>query len=300
MSSYTALPSAALSWGRCGVMGIVNVTPDSFSDGGLWLDPGRAVAHGLELMAQGADLVDVGGESTRPGASRITCEEELRRVLPVVRGLVEGGALVSVDTMRARVARAAVDVGACLINDVSGGQADPDMAGVAARSDVPYVVMHWRGHSAAMDGLASYDDARIDVVREVERQVDAVVSAGVDPGRVIVDPGLGFAKDRDDDWELLAGIDELTALGFPVLVGASRKRFLGTLLADPVTGTPRPARGRDAATTTVSGWAAARGAWAVRVHEVADSADAVRVGSALRRVETRDRRRVRTAVMSSH
>ncbi|MFB8207688.1 dihydropteroate synthase [Streptomyces sp. NPDC056010] len=279
-------------------MGIVNVTPDSFSDGGLWLDPGRAVAHGLELVAEGADLIDVGGESTRPGASRITVEEELRRVLPVVRGLVAGGAAVSVDTMRASVARAAVEAGACLINDVSGGLADPGMARAAARSGVPFVVMHWRGPSDAMDGLAGYEDVRTDVVRELDRQVDAVVSAGVDPGRIIVDPGLGFAKDRDGDWELLGGMDELTRLGFPVLVGASRKRFLGTLLADPVTGAPRPARDRDAATAAVSALAAARGAWAVRVHDVAASADAVRVGSALRRVETRGGRHPRTAAMS--
>lgn len=299
MSAYTTPSSMALSWGRCGVMGIVNVTPDSFSDGGLWIDPGRAVEHGLELVAEGADLIDVGGESTRPGASRITVEEEAQRVLPVVRGLVAGGALVSVDTMRASVARAAVEAGAALINDVSGGLADPGMAEVAARSGVPFVVMHWRGHSDAMDTLADYADVRADVVRELDRQVDAVVSAGVDPGQIIVDPGLGFAKDREDDWELLAGVDELSRLGFPVLVGASRKRFLGTLLADPVTGAPRPARARDAATAAVSALAAARGAWAVRVHDVAASADAVRVGSALRRVETRGDRQPRTAALST-
>ncbi|MGQ4513167.1 dihydropteroate synthase [Streptomyces sp. DW26H14] len=300
MSAYTTPSSVALSWDRCGVMGIVNVTPDSVSDGGLWLDPGRAVAHGLELVAEGADLIDVGGESTRPGASRITREEELRRVLPVVRGPVAGGALVSVDTMRASVARAAVEAGACLINDVSGGLADPGMAEVAARSGVSFVVMHWRGHSDAMDGLADYADVRADVVRELQRRVAAVVSAGVEPGQVVVDPGLGFAKDRDDDWELLEGIDELTRLGFPVLVGASRKRFLGTLLADPVTGAPRPARGRDAATAAVSALAAPRGAWAVRVHDVAASADAVRVGSALRQVEAQRDRQRRTAELSAH
>lgn len=300
MSAYTTPSSAALSWGRCGVMGIVNVTPDSFSDGGLWLDPGRAVAHGLDLVAQGADLIDVGGESTRPGASRITREEELRRVLPVVRGLVAGGVRVSVDTMRAAVAWAAVEAGACLVNDVSGGLADPGMAEVAARSGVPYVVMHWRGHSDTMDDLAGYADVRADVARELDRQVDAVISAGVDPGQIIVDPGLGFAKDRADDWELLAGLDELTRLGFPVLVGASRKRFLGTLLADPVTGAPRPARARDVATAAVSALAAARGAWAVRVHDVAASSDAVRVGAALRRAEEeRDAHRC-TAALSSH
>ncbi|MFI5663667.1 dihydropteroate synthase [Streptomyces sp. NPDC051684] len=299
MSAYKTMPPALPSWDRCGVMGIVNVTPDSFSDGGLWLDAGRAVAHGLELAAQGADIVDVGGESTRPGATRITCEEELRRVLPVVRGLVAGGALVSVDTMRAQVAQAAVDEGACLINDVSGGRADGEMARVAAKTGVPFVVMHWRGHSGGMDGLADYQDVSADVVREVGRQIDAVVSAGVDIDNVIVDPGLGFAKSRSDDWDLLAGIDALTQFGCPVLVGASRKRFLGTLLADPCSGTPRPARERDAATAAVSALAAARGAWAVRVHDVAGSADAVRVGSALREADERAQL-ARSAVVSSH
>jgi dihydropteroate synthase len=282
-SSAPALPLPGLDdWGRCGVMGIVNVTPDSFSDGGLWLDPGRAVAHGLDLVAQGADVVDVGGESTRPGAVRVTEEEELRRVLPVVRGLAEGGALISVDTMRAVVAEAAVAAGARIINDVSGGRSDPDMIRVAARTGVPFVVMHWRGQSAAMDELARYGDVVGEVIEEVERQMDAVVSGGVDPTQLIVDPGLGFAKTREDDWALLARLDAWTRLGRPVLVAASRKRFLGTLLADPVSGDPRPARARDAATAAVSAHAAAQGAWAVRVHEVPATADAVRVEAALR------------------
>jgi dihydropteroate synthase len=269
-------------WGRCGVMGIVNVTPDSFSDGGLWLDPGRAVAHGLELVAQGADLVDVGGESTRPGAVRVTREEELRRVLPVVRGLAGRGVVVSVDTMRAAVAEAAVEAGARIINDVSGGRSDPGMVPVAARTGVPFVVMHWRGQSASMDDLACYGDVVGEVVDEVERQMDVVVSGGVDPAQVIVDPGLGFAKGRADDWALLARLDAWSRLGRPVLVAASRKRFLGTLLADQDTGEPRPPGARDAATAAVSALAAARGAWAVRVHEVPASADAVRVEAALR------------------
>ena len=269
-------------WGRCGVMGIVNVTPDSFSDGGLWLDPGKAVAHGLALVAQGADIVDVGGESTRPGAVRVTREEELRRVLPGGRGLVEGGALVSVDTMRAAVAEAEVDAGALIINDVSGGRSDPEMVGVAARTGVPFVVMHWRGQSAGMDELAGYGDVVGEVIEEVERQMDAVVSGGVDPAQVIVDPGLGFAKTREHDWALLARLDAWSRLGRPVLVAASRKRFLGALLADPATGELRPARARDAATAAVSALAAAQGAWAVRVHEVPPTVDAVRVEAALR------------------
>jgi len=269
-------------WGRCGVMGIVNVTPDSFSDGGLWLDPGRAVAHGLDLVAEGADIVDVGGESTRPGSLRVTQEEELRRVLPVVRGLAAAGVTVSVDTMRAAVAEAAVEAGARIINDVSGGRADELMVPVAARTGVPFVVMHWRGQSASMDDLATYGDVVGEVIEEVERQMDAVVSGGVDPAQVIVDPGLGFAKGRDDDWALLARLDAWAGLGRPVLVAASRKRFLGTLLADRATGELRPARARDAATAAVSALAAAQGAWAVRVHEVPATADAVRVEAALR------------------
>ena len=282
MNAYKSPLPGVDDWGRCGVMGIVNVTPDSFSDGGLWLDPGLAVAHGVELVAQGADIVDVGGESTRPGAVRVTREEELRRVLPVVRGLTAQGVTVSVDTMRAAVAEAAVEAGARIINDVSGGRSDPDMVPVAARTGVPFVVMHWRGQSASMDDLATYGDVVGEVIDEVERQMDAVVSGGVDPAQVIVDPGLGFAKGREDDWALLARLDAWHRLGRPVLVAASRKRFLGTLLADRATGELRPARARDAATAAVSALAAAQGAWAVRVPEVPATADAVRVEAALR------------------
>ncbi|WP_331744186.1 dihydropteroate synthase [Kitasatospora sp. NBC_01300] len=279
-------PSQILSglpgWDRCAVMGVVNVTPDSFSDGGRWLDPGRAVDRGLLLAEQGADIVDVGGESTRPGAARVSEEEELRRVLPVVRSLTDKGVLVSIDTMRARVAEEAVEAGARIINDVSGGRADAGMARAAARAKVPFVVMHWRGQSAHMDELAAYEDVAAEVIREVARQMDAVVSAGVDPSQVIVDPGLGFAKRRQDDWALLASLDAWRVLGRPLLVAASRKRFLGELLADPHTGEARPARERDAATAAASVLAAAQGAWAVRVHEVRDTADAVRVEAAIR------------------
>ncbi|MFD4394522.1 dihydropteroate synthase [Kitasatospora sp. NPDC058478] len=279
-------PSQVLSglpeWDRCAVMGVVNVTPDSFSDGGRWLDPGRAVDRGLLLAEQGADIVDVGGESTRPGATRVSEEEELRRVLPVVRSLTDKGVLVSIDTMRARVVEAAVEAGARIINDVSGGRADAGMIGAAARAGVPFVVMHWRGQSARMDELAAYEDVAAEVIREVARQMDTVVSAGVDPSQVIVDPGLGFAKRRQDDWALLASLDAWRVLGRPLLVAASRKRFLGELLADPRTGEARPARERDAATAAASVLAAAQGAWAVRVHEVRDTADAVRVEAAIR------------------
>ncbi|GAA1074310.1 MULTISPECIES: dihydropteroate synthase [Kitasatospora] len=265
---------------RCAVMGVVNVTPDSFSDGGLWLDPAAAVAHGLRLTAQGADLIDVGGESTRPGAQRVTEEEELRRVVPVVRELAAAGAVVSVDTMRANVAAAAVEAGARLVNDVSGGLADPGMAEVVAATGAPFVVMHWRGQSADMDSLAVYDDVVADVTAELTARVAALLAAGVKEEQLVLDPGLGFAKTSEHNWALLGRLDALTALGRPVLVAASRKRFLGTLLANPETGELRPARQRDDATAAVSVLSARAGAWAVRVHDVAGTADAVRVVAA--------------------
>jgi dihydropteroate synthase len=258
-------------------MGVLNVTPDSFSDGGRFLDPDDAVAHGLALVADGADLVDVGGESTRPGASRPSVADELARVLPVVTALAGSGALVSVDTMRAEVAEAAVAAGAVLVNDVSGGRADPEMLGTVARLGVPYVVMHWRAHSLEMQQHTSYDDVVGDVVAELRGQLDAAEAAGVDLARVAVDPGIGFSKTTDQNWELLAGLDRLAELGRPVLVATSRKRFLGHLLADGEG--LRPPVGRDDATIATSALAAARGAWCVRVHDVRGSADAVRVAA---------------------
>ncbi|MFB7665088.1 dihydropteroate synthase [Kitasatospora sp. NPDC056138] len=265
---------------RCAVMGIVNVTPDSFSDGGLWLDPAAAVAHGLRLTASGADLVDVGGESTRPGSQRVTEAEELRRVIPVVRELSAAGVVVSIDTMRASVAEQAVAAGARLINDVSGGLADPAMAEVVADTGAPFVVMHWRGQSADMDSLAVYRDVVADVAAELAQRMEALLAAGVKEEQLILDPGLGFAKTSEHNWALLGRLDALTALGRPVLVAASRKRFLGTLLANPETGEPRSARQRDDATAAVSALSAQAGAWAVRVHDVAGTADAVRVVAA--------------------
>ncbi|MEV8094224.1 dihydropteroate synthase [Kitasatospora sp. NPDC085879] len=265
---------------RCAVMGVVNVTPDSFSDGGLWLDPAAAVAHGLRLTAQGADLIDVGGESTRPGAQRVTEAEELRRVVPVVRELAAAGAVVSVDTMRASVAAAALEAGARLVNDVSGGLADPAMAEVVAATGAPFVVMHWRGQSADMDSLAVYDDVVADVTAELTARVGALLAAGVKEEQLVLDPGLGFAKTSEHNWALLGRLDALIALGRPVLVAASRKRFLGTLLANPESGELRPARQRDDATAAISVLSARAGAWAVRVHDVAGTADAVRVVAA--------------------
>ncbi|MFD8483727.1 dihydropteroate synthase [Kitasatospora sp. NPDC059673] len=272
---------------RCAVMGVVNVTPDSFSDGGMWLDPAKAIAHGLELVAQGADLVDVGGESTRPGALRVTEAEELRRVVPVVTELARAGVVVSVDTMRAGVARAAVEAGAKIVNDVSGGLADAEMARVVAETGAPFVVMHWRGQSADMYAQAVYDDVVADVVRELSDRVEDLLAAGVKEDQLILDPGLGFAKTSEHNWALLGRLDALTALGRPVLVAASRKRFLGTLLANPETGELRPARQRDDATAAVSVLSAKAGAWAVRVHDVSGTADAVRVVAAWEQAEQR-------------
>jgi dihydropteroate synthase len=267
---------------RCLVMGVVNVTPDSFSDGGQWLDPAAAVAHGLRLAAEGADIVDVGGESTRPGARRVDEAEELRRISPVIAELAAAGVVVSVDTMRAGVAEVALGAGARMVNDVSGGLADPRMPRLAAGAGVPYVVTHWRGYGRDMQERAVYDDVVREVGAELRRRVDEVIAAGVDPSAVIVDPGIGFAKLPAHNWTLLTSLAEISRLGgdrpFPVLVGASRKSFLGSLLHG-TDGEPRPAAGRDGATVAVSALAAAAGAWCVRVHAVAANADAVRVAA---------------------
>ena len=266
--------------GRCAVLGVLNVTPDSFSDGGRFLDHGHAVAHGVALHDAGADLVDVGGESTRPGAGRVDAAEELARVLPVIRDLVAEGVPVSVDTTRAAVAGTAIEAGASVVNDVSGGLADPAMARVVAQARVPWILMHWRGHSDRMGALATYEDVLGEVRAELVSRVDAAVLAGVDPGKIALDPGLGFAKNAAHNWALLRRLDVLVGLGFPVLVGASRKRFLGELLAD-ADGTPRPAAGRDVATAAITALAACAGAWGVRVHDVAASMDAVAVSTAM-------------------
>ncbi|GAA4096856.1 MULTISPECIES: dihydropteroate synthase [Streptomyces] len=267
-------------WDRCAVMGVVNVTPDSFSDGGRWFDTSTAVKHGLDLVTAGADLVDVGGESTRPGASRVDESEELRRVIPVVRGLAAEGVTVSVDTMRARVAEQAIAAGAVLVNDVSGGLADPAMIPAVAATGAPFVVMHWRGFSQDMNARAVYADVVTEVVTELRARTEAVIEGGIAPERLVIDPGLGFAKQADHDLALVAHLGELRALGRPVLVAASRKRFLGRVLAGHE-GAPPPARERDAATAAVSAIAAHEGAWAVRVHEVRATADAVRVARAV-------------------
>ncbi|GGV20155.1 dihydropteroate synthase [Streptomyces spectabilis] len=267
-------------WDRCAVMGVVNVTPDSFSDGGRWFDTTAAVKHGVDLVAQGADLVDVGGESTRPGAPRVDEDEELRRVVPVVRGLAAEGVTVSVDTMRASVARQALAAGAVLVNDVSGGLADPDMVPAVAAAGAPFVVMHWRGFLTDLHAEPHYEDVVSEVVDELHARVEAAIAGGIAPERIVIDPGLGFSKNAEHDLTLLAHLESLLGLGRPVLVAASRKRFLGRVLAGPG-GSPPPARERDAATAAVSAIAARQGAWAVRVHEVRATADAVRVAQAV-------------------
>jgi dihydropteroate synthase len=271
--------------GRCVVMGVLNVTPDSFSDGGCFADTPSAVAHGMQMHAAGADVVDVGGESTRPGADRVDAEEECRRVLPVIRELTAAGVRTSVDTTRAEVAEAAIAAGASLVNDVSGGLADDGMAKLVADAGVPWVLMHWRGHSREMYAAARYGDVVTEVCAELTARVEDVVGAGVAPEQLVLDPGLGFAKRAEHNWALLAGLDRLVGLGLPVLVGASRKTFLGRLLGD-TDGTVRPAEQRDAATLATTVLAAQAGAWGVRVHDAAASVDAVRTVEAVRAVRS--------------
>jgi dihydropteroate synthase len=258
------------------VMGVVNVTPDSFSDGGEWFEQDAAVAHGREVLAAGADIIDVGGESTRPGAERPSVEEELRRVVPVVRALAADGAVISIDTMRASVARAAVDAGAAVVNDVSGGLADPEMVPWVAAERLPFIAMHWRGHSTSMQSKAVYDDVVEDVVRELAERRDALLAGGIDESALVLDPGLGFAKNADHNWALIAALPVLHELGHPILLGASRKAFLGRL-GRREGDAPRPAAERDVETTATSVMAAMAGLWCVRVHDVASTVRALSV-----------------------
>jgi dihydropteroate synthase len=254
------------------VFGVLNVTPDSFSDGGLWESPDRAVEHARAMVADGADVIDVGGESTRPGAARIDDGEERRRVEPVVRALVADGISVSLDTMRSETARLGIDLGVDYINDVSGGLADHAMLGVVAETDVTYIAMHWRGESDVMDGNAVYGDVTRDVVAELRGRIEAAFDAGIAPGKLWTDPGLGFAKTADHNWQLLRDLPQIVGLGYPVLVGASRKRFLA-----PFGETPAD---RDGATAIISVLCAESGVAAVRVHDVARTAEALRVRDA--------------------
>ncbi|WP_134741148.1 dihydropteroate synthase [Nocardioides sp. 503] len=259
------------------LMGVVNVTPDSFSDGGRWLRPDDAIAHGLALLGDGADVLDIGGESTRPGATRPLVAEELDRVVPVIGALAAEGATVSVDTMRAEVAEAAVAAGATMVNDVSGGLADPRILRVVAEAGVTYVAMHWRAHADRMRDLAVYDGPGgvVAAVRdELAARVEAVLAAGISPERLVLDPGLGFAKLAEHSWPLVRDLSWLHELGFPVLVGASRKAFLGRLLAD-AEGTPRPVDEREHAHVAVVLHCARQGVWGMRVHDVRASRDAL-------------------------
>ncbi|GAA0545098.1 dihydropteroate synthase [Paractinoplanes ferrugineus] len=258
------------------MIGILNVTPDSFSDGGRYADVASAVEHGTRLMSEGADIVDIGGESTRPGAERVDAATEIKRVVPVITELAAAGVPMSIDTTRAAVAAAALEAGATVINDVSGGLADPGMAAVAREAGSPWVLMHWRGHSREMTKLAVYNDVVAEVRAELLERVDAALAAGVDPRQIILDPGLGFAKNAEHNWLLTRQLDAIVGLGFPVLFAASRKTYLGRLLAD-ADGTPRAVDQRAAATLATSVLAVAAGAWGVRVHDVRDTADALAV-----------------------
>ncbi|MBA3411351.1 MAG: dihydropteroate synthase [Geodermatophilaceae bacterium] len=267
-------------------MGILNVTPDSFSDGGRFSGIIDAVEHGLAMAAAGADVVDVGGESTRPGADRVPADEEIRRVLPVITELAAAGLSTTIDTTRAAVASVALDAGAAGVNDVSGGLADPDMAGVAAEAGCPWVLMHWRGHSRNMATLASYSDVVVDVRDELRERVDTALAAGVRVDQLILDPGLGFAKTAEHNWALLDRLEVLLDLSLPVLIGASRKAFLGRLLVDE-SGRARPPDERDDATAAITTMVAELGVWGVRVHDPGANIDAVKVVAAAAEARTR-------------
>ncbi|MCQ6272411.1 dihydropteroate synthase [Pseudarthrobacter sp. R1] len=259
------------------VMGIVNVTPDSFSDGGKHATADTAIAAGLRMFYAGADIIDVGGESTRPGAEDVSPEEEQQRVIPVIEALVKAGALVSIDTVRASTAAAALKAGAAIINDVSGLTIEPEMAELVASSKAPYILTHRRGDARTMNSLAEYKDVAGEVVAELAGVRDKLYAAGVSQDQIIIDPGLGFAKNDAQNWELLQNLDQLESLGHRLLVGASRKRFLGTLLT--VAGKSAAPQERDAATAAITAISAYRGAWAVRVHDVGPSLDAVKVAA---------------------
>ena len=240
------------------VMGILNVTPDSFADGGRHNDFEAAVNHGHEMLAEGVDIIDIGGESTKPGVERVSEEEELARVIPVIKELAKTGARISIDTMRASTAQAAIKAGAQIINDVSGGLADPEMLPTVAQLGVPYIAMHWRGHSKDMNSRAVYGDVVKDVISELQERIDAALNAGIRQENLMIDPGIGFAKEAHHNWEIIDSIDEFVALGYPVLVGGSRKRFLGGDNPDE----------REVATIELTKRLSTSGIWGVRVHSV--------------------------------
>lgn len=266
------------------IMGVLNVTPDSFSDGGEFFDSEKAIEHGRELIAQGAQIIDVGGESTRPGAQRVSPEEEQRRVMGVIAALSSAGVAVSIDTMNASTAAAAVGAGASIINDVSGGLADPQMFNIAADTGANLIISHWRGFSDVMDTQNDYQNVAKDVAKELQARIQAAIDAGVQRDRIIVDPGLGFAKDLKQNWQLVAKLDELEKLGYPILVGASRKRFIAGVL-EPDSPAEADNQRRDVATAVLTALLLQRKLWGVRVHNVQLTADTVRVVAALREAE---------------
>ena len=247
------------------VMGILNLTPDSFADGGRHNSFDAGVARGLEMIAEGVDIIDIGGESTRPGADRVSAEEEQARVLPVIAGLSKHGAKISIDTMRADTAEKAVQAGAAIINDVSGGLSDPAMFATVKKLGVPYILMHWRGESKEMNSQAIYTDVVTDVISEINSQIDAALDAGINKSQIIIDPGLGFAKDAEHNWEILRNLKQFTSMGYPVLIGASRKRFLGGDNPDE----------REAATIELTKTLVPQGIWGVRVHSVKPHVDVI-------------------------
>lgn len=247
------------------VMGILNVTPDSFADGGLHFDTDLAITHGREMIEDGVDIIDIGGESTRPGADRVSAEEEQARVIPVIRELAKENVVISIDTMRASTAKLGVEAGATIVNDVSGGAADPEMFSTIAQLGCKYTLMHWRGHSKDMNAKAIYSDVVAEVIEEISIQLDTALAAGIKRENIILDPGIGFAKDAEHNWEILNHIDEFIALGYPVLIGHSRKRFLGGETPDD----------REEATVQVTQSLVGKGIWAVRVHGVKANKDAI-------------------------
>jgi dihydropteroate synthase len=261
-------------------MGVLNVTPDSFSDGGRYTSLEDALTHARAMWAEGADIIDVGGESTRPGAQRVEADEEIRRVLPVVKELAAEGIATSIDTYRSAVAGAALEAGAQIVNDVSGGLGDSQMAAVVRGAACPWILMHWRGHSAHMQELARYDDVVVDVRNELMARVDSALAAGIDESQLVLDPGLGFAKTAEHNWQILRHLEAFTSLGFPLLVASSRKSFLGGVLAAP-DGTPRSVGEREDATVALTTYSALRGVWGVRVHNVRPSVDAARTVAAI-------------------
>ncbi len=269
-------PHRPIGLSRPRIMGIVNITPDSFSDGGDFLNLDDAIIRGADLMRAGAQIIDVGGESTRPGADRVPIRQEQLRVLPVIRGLVDRGIPVSVDTMNAATALAAAELGAVLINDVSGGLADEGMARVAAETGLHFLAMHWRGPSKTMSANAEYGNVLKDVRNELKLRVAELIVNGVRPDRIILDPGIGFAKTASQNWQLLSNLPALGTIGYPILIGASRKRFLGELLPETAT-----TKDRDPATATISALAAQAGVWGVRVHDVAGTTAALDVWEAM-------------------